>query len=178
MTTTKKWAIAVAMVLFCLSQTHMIAQSATQSNVSFTIRNAGLSVDGKFEKFTTDVLIDFKSPPKSRFNGVIEVSSINTGIDMRDKDLKKKEYFYADSYPNITFKSTSIFVISPTKVQVTGNLTMRDVTKKISFDVNISTNGNKNVYAAEVKLNRRDYKVGGSSWILSDDLVAKIVVVQ
>lgn len=172
----KKWAALVLCGFLCLG--FLSVQAQTQSSVTFVIRNAGISVDGAFEKFTSDVFIDTKNLNKSRFNGVIDVKSINTGIDMRDKDLKKKEYFYADTYPEITFKSSSLKVISTSKVEVTGNLTIRGVTKKTSFDVVISQNAGKTIYTAEVKLNRRDYNVGGSSWILSDDLVAKIVVAQ
>lgn len=174
----KHWAKNVALVIFWLLSTQSIAQPFAKSSISFTIRNAGISVDGAFEKFTSDVFIDTKNFNKSRFNGVIDVKSINTGIAMRDKDLKKKEYFFADQYPEITFNSTSFTYISPTNVQVTGNLTIRAVTKKISFVMNSTQSAGKTIYTAEVKLNRRDFKVGGSSWILSDDLVAKIVVVQ
>ena len=74
------------------------------------------------------------------FNGAniqftVDVASINTDNDMRDNHLKSDDFFNAEKYPKMTFKSTSFKKIEGKKYKLTGLLTIRDVTKTVEFDV-------------------------------------------
>ena len=95
---------------------------ANEQFVKFSIKNAGISVDGFFDKFQVKVVYDESNLAQSSFSGSIDVNSINTGIEMRDGHLKGEEYFDAQTYPKITFVSTSISKISSTELKVDGKL--------------------------------------------------------
>lgn len=155
-----------------------INQKTETSSVTFKINNFGSAVSGSFSKFNITVDYNKNSPLKSVFNGEIFVSSINTGIGMRDKHLKEEDYFDEKKYPKISFKSLSIISKNDSLMIVNGNLTIKNVTKKISLNVNIKEVLNKTIFTTSIKINRRDYNVGGNSFTLSDDLTAFIKFVK
>jgi polyisoprenoid-binding protein YceI len=146
----------------------------SQGNVSFVIKNAGFSVDGFFEKVKMEVIFNKKNPENSKFFGEVETSSINTDNNKRDKHLREKDYFYCEMYPIMKFVSSGVKVLNSNQLSVTGNLTIRDVTKLITIPVDISKADGKDVFTSTFKLKRRDYNVGGWSLILSDDLKVTI----
>jgi polyisoprenoid-binding protein YceI len=100
-------------------------------------------------------------------NFTIDVNSINTDNEMRDKHLKADDFFNAEQFPSATFKSTSFKKVSGNKYQLKGNLTIRNVTKPVTFDVTYGGTakdgyGNtKAGFKATTTINRFDY---GLKW--------------
>lgn len=173
----KSFLILTISAVFLLGFTQKTVQS-TKSSVTFKIKNAGMTVDGSFNKFTPTIFYNKLHPEQSVFEGKIDVKSINTGISMRDNHLQKAEYFDADKYPSITFKSTSVKSLGANKLEVTGNLTIKKTTKSVKLTVETKSVSSKNVFSTSLKLNRRDYGVGGSSWTLADDLTIFLEIVE
>jgi polyisoprenoid-binding protein YceI len=92
------------------------------------------------------------------------VSSINTDNDFRDKHLKGDDFFNAEKYPAIKFQSTSLTPAGGNKYKLAGNLTMRDVTKPVVFDVTyggtVTAMGKtKAGFKAKTTINRFDYNL-------------------
>lgn len=85
-------------VIFCLSFVSF-GQSNAESFVKFKIKNAGLTVDGTFSDYKADIFYDENDVSKSKFYGEVKTTSINTGINLRDNDLRKKEYFDVKNFP-------------------------------------------------------------------------------
>lgn len=140
---------------------------ATHSSAQFSIRHMMVSnVKGEFSKVVGTVVYDAKDPAKSTVEATIDVNSIDTRNAQRDQHLKSPEFFDAAKFPSITFKSTSVKQVGPGKLKVTGNLTIRDVTKEVVLDVEGPTpeakdpQGNTKVGAsASTKINRNDFGV-------------------
>ncbi|NHE56939.1 YceI family protein [Cyclobacterium plantarum] len=147
-----------------------------ESHIKFNIRNLGLNVEGVFESFTTQVDYDNNQPSNSRFSAEIAVSSINTGINKRDNHLKQEEYFHVEKYPTISFQSTSVNTSGSNKLKVKGDLTIKGKTLPIDLEVNISESGGKTAFTISGQLDRRDFGVGGSSWVMSDDVYLDLYV--
>lgn len=138
----------------------------THSSVNFTVTHLVISeVDGTFKKFTGNV-----SAPNADFTDAavdfsVDINSINTDNEMRDNHLKSDDFFNAAQYPNMTFKSTSFKKVSGNKYQLKGNLTIRNVTKPITFDVTYGGTvkdpwGNiKAGFKATGTINRFDYNL-------------------
>lgn len=144
----------------------------TGSEIKFTIKNAGISVDGKFKTFTADIKFDPDHLDKSQIEGTIDVNSIDTGIGSRDKHLRSEDYFEVTKYPKITFKSEQIFKYEGNYV-ARGKLTIKNVTKEILIPIHFTPKeGNKAHFKSTVLLNRIDYGVGGKSLMMSDELTA------
>jgi polyisoprenoid-binding protein YceI len=141
---------------------------AVHSNVRFTVPHLVISeVEGSFKKFSGNVLSNSADFNDAAVNFTIDVNSINTDNEMRDKHLKADDFFNAEQFPSATFKSTSFKKVSGNKYQLKGNLTIRNVTKPVTFDVTYGGTakdgyGNtKAGFKATAVINRFDY---GLKW--------------
>lgn len=167
----------LAIVLSTLSFVSF-GQTDTESFVKFNIRNAGLTVEGNFSDYKAEILYDENDVSKSKFYGEIKTKSINTGINVRDNHLRKMEYFDVENFPVITFKSTVVSTVSAQRIKIIGDLTMKGITQKIVLDVEVIKIQNNTKFSTSYTLNRIDFKVGGKSWTLADELDIFIQVVQ
>ena len=133
------------------------------SKVSFAISNLGLKVDGTLSGMEGHVNVDSKNLDLSSIEVSVKVSTINTGIAMRDRHLNKKDYFYESEYPELTFKSTAI-TKSKAGYVAEGGLTMRGVTKTVKIPFNLKTVDGKQQLAGSLKVKRKDYNIGGKGF--------------
>ena len=106
------------------------------SNVKFSVAHLVISeVDGSFKSFNgslTSAKPDFSD---AAIEFTVDVNSVNTDNEMRDGHLKGDDFFNAEKYPQMSFKSTSFKKVKGNVYVLTGNLTIRDVTKKAVFNV-------------------------------------------
>ncbi len=110
----------------------------THSSVSFKVRHMAISrVKGGFDEFSGIVQFDGKNVNRGSVELSIDVASVNTKDKKRDTDLKSPVFFDVVTYPLITFKSTSI-TEEGDGFKINGDMTMKDVTKEVSFDVEFS----------------------------------------
>lgn len=122
------------------------------------------NVKGAFPKITGSLTLDESNFPSSHVEAVIDVSSISTGDVQRDAHLKSADFFDVEKFPAMSFKSAAIAQVSDGQLTVTGDLTIRDVTRKVQFAVEgptlpaIDPWGNTRVgAAATTKISRKDY---------------------
>ncbi|MBC7849426.1 MAG: YceI family protein [Chitinophagaceae bacterium] len=151
--------------------------SDTDSTVKFKIKNLGVQVTGSFTGLTGKVNFDSTNPGASHFEASVNVSTINTGIDLRDEHLRSDDYFDAKNHPRIRFVSSRIAAGKKSNsYTMWGNLTVRETTREISFPFSVESKDGGYRFIGEFKINRRDYKVGGSSFTLSDNLTVYLDV--
>jgi len=112
------------------------AVDATHSNVKFSVSHLVVStVDGYFKTFNGAVKTTNPDFTNAAISFTVDVSTVNTDNDMRDKHLKSDDFFNAEKYPNMTFTSTSLKKVKGNNYVLEGNLTIRNVTKKVKFAV-------------------------------------------
>ena len=134
------------------------------SFISFKVKHMGLiEVPGFFRDFTGTVNYDAKDVTKSTVEFTAKVTSVDTGVAPRDEHLRKADFFEVDKYPDLTFKSTKIEKKGK-DLMLTGDLTMKGVTKSISFPFNVagflkSERGTRMGATAETVINRKDFGV-------------------
>ncbi|MBK8724779.1 MAG: YceI family protein [Holophagaceae bacterium] len=155
---------------------------ATHSEIGFKVRHFLSKTPGRFAKFQGTIQIDDKDMAKSSVEVSIDVASISTDNENRDKHLKSPDFFDAEKFPVITFKSTSVKEVAKGQLEVTGDFTMRGVTRKITFPItNLGTQASPMGVRAgfvdgTLRINRKDFGViwnkvldnGGT--MLSDDV--------
>jgi polyisoprenoid-binding protein YceI len=161
----------VALVLF--TNVALFAQTkwnvdVVHSSVKFSVEHLVISeVEGSFKTFTGSLTSTKPDFTGSTIDFSVDVNSINTDNEMRDNHLKSDDFFNAEKFPKMTFKSTSFTKVSDKKYKLTGNLTLRDVTKSVTFDVTYGGTakdgyGNtKAGFRATTVINRFDY---GLKW--------------
>ncbi len=149
------------------SQTYFPVDSASQ--VKFVIKNFGIGVDGSFHHLKGTVIFNPDNLKTSSFNVTVDASTVNTGNGSRDGHLKKDSYFDVAKYPKISFISSKIEKTTGGYL-ATGSFTIKGKSKVVAipFSAVVKTNGY--VFNGQIQINRRDFGVGGSSFILSDNL--------
>ena len=172
-----KKTVLPVLLLFAVTAVAQVATTArpypidnNHSTVGFSVPIfGGLSqVKGKFMDFAITLNNDEKDITKSSVSVVIKATSINTGIEGRDRHLRNADFFDVEKYPEITFKSERIEKKGKQFI-AHGPLTMHGVTKQIALPFTV-TGTHKNPsnnkfsvgYSAKIVLNRRDYGINYS----------------
>jgi len=107
----------------------------THSEISFTVRHMMFAkVRGQFTTWNANLAYDAADPAKSKVEVTIDTASINTREAQRDGHLRSDDFFSAEKFPKMTFKSTRIEGAKG-QYKLTGDLTIRDVTREVTLDV-------------------------------------------
>jgi polyisoprenoid-binding protein YceI len=160
-------AIALLASLSALAQTSNWNIDPAHSTAQFTVRHLGISnVTGNFTKVTGTVVLDEKDITQSQVSASIDVSSVDTRVEMRDKDLKSSNFFDVEKYPTIEFKSKKIVSGSGGKLQVIGDLTIHGTTHEVTLDVDGPTpeltdpwGNSRRGISATTAINRKDFNL-------------------
>lgn len=139
------------------------------TTIGFKVKHLMIAnVKGSFEKFKGMVVIDEKDITRSKVNVSIEIASINTNIAKRDEHLRSGDFFDAGKYPAMTFDSTKVERAGADTLKVTGNLTIKGVTKQVvltvegpSGEIKSPQGVVKRGASAVATINRQDF---GVSW--------------
>jgi len=151
------------------------------SNVGFEVRHLLTDVEGEFNDFEGTIYYDAETPENSTVEVTVQAASIDTDNDKRDGHLRSEDFFAVDQHPTLTFKSTSVETAGEGMLDVTGDLTMRGVTKSVTIPVEVlGIMGDKAGFATEFVIDRQEYGVnwnraldqGGA--ILGDDVTVEL----
>ena len=149
------------------------------SDIGFSVTHMMISeIDGSFKDFNASMTSTKEDFEDSKIEFTAKAASITTNNDKRDAHLRNDDFFAADKYPDITFKSVSFQKVADKKYKMVGNLTMRGVTRSITLDVTLMGTINdpyghtRAAFKIEGKLNRKDY---GISWSASMDNGGSVV---
>jgi polyisoprenoid-binding protein YceI len=135
----------------------------------FKVRHMMISnVKGQFAKVTGVLTLDESELTNSRAEALIEAASLETRDAQRDAHLKSADFFDAEKFPTLSFKSSRISLVGDGELAVEGNLTIRGVTRKVIFSVEGPTPAAKDPWgntrvavSATTKVNRKDF---GLTW--------------
>lgn len=140
----------------------------THSGIHFSVRHMVVAkVRGSFKAFSGAVQLDEQAPAHSSVSVRIETASIHTAVDQRDGHLKSPDFFDVAKFPLITFDSTKVEKGSGDNLRVTGNLTIRDVTREVVLEVEqLGINKDpwgqmRAAFEAKTSIDRRDF---GLTW--------------
>ena len=139
------------------------------SAAEFKVKHMMISnVKGSFSGLNGTLTEDTADPSRSRVEATIDVASLNTGDAQRDGHLKSADFFEAEKYPQMTFRSTKVERKGEGEYRVTGDLTLHGVTKPVTFNVDGPSSPGKDPWgntriglSATTKINRKDF---GLNW--------------
>ncbi len=156
------------------------------TTIAFVARHAMVTkVRGTFDEFEGSVTFDEANPQASVAKAVIKTASVNTNNEDRDGHVRGDDFFAVDQYPEMTFESTS-FDFNGTSGTVTGDLTLKGVTKPVTlavevFGVEEDPFGATRVgFEASTKINRKDFGVdfqaplGSGGVLVSEQITIEI----
>ncbi len=142
----------------------------SSSAITFKIKNAGLTVNGSFSGLVASINFDPSKGFGNKIDASIDANTINTSINARDTHLKKEEYFSVDKFPKITMKASTFSKEADGKFKGFFALTIKGTTNTVPVIFSFTETGGKAKLQASFKINRLDYKVGESSWVMSNDV--------
>lgn len=170
--TMKTQSILIAIGILTVGITSSTAQTyemdKNHSKLAFSAIHFGIShVEGDFKKFEAKLKSGKEDFSDAYIEMTAEVQSIDTDVEMRDKDLRSPDWFDVEKYATITFKSTSFKKINGNNYLLEGNITIHGITKQITFNVvyngkMVNPMSKKQLLGFTItgKLNRNDFKVG------------------
>jgi polyisoprenoid-binding protein YceI len=139
----------------------------SHTTVGFQVRHIFTMLGGKFQDFSGTIRVDRANPEASSVEFTIQAATVFTNDAKRDEHLRTPDFFDVANHPTITFKSTSVEAAGESLYAVTGDLTMRGVTKRVTLPVRFLGEGKdpwgteKMGFELATTLNRQDY---GINW--------------
>ena len=141
---------------------------AAHSGINFSIRHMVFSkVRGRFGTYAGTIELDDGDFTRSRVAATIDAASIDTGTAQRDAHLKSPDFFDVEKYPQLRFRSTRIEEVDADRYRVIGELTIRDVTREVTLDVEVGGKGKdpwgneRFGFIAKTAIDRKDF---GLQW--------------
>jgi len=136
----------------------------SHSSANFKIRHLVSNVTGRFSDFDAAINLDRANPAKSSVEFTIQAASIDTGNERRDNDLRSADYLATDTFPEITFVSREVERAGEGRLRITGDLTMRGVTRPVVLEADVggilaTARGRRTAFTATTTIKRQDFGV-------------------
>jgi len=129
------FATAFIMTIGAVAQTAWTVDHA-HSSVKFTVSHLVIAeVEGNFKVFSGSLQSSKPDFTDANVEFAVDVKSVDTDNDMRDNHLKSEDFFHAEKFPHMSFKSLSWKKVGEQRYILEGDLTIRDVTRRVAFDV-------------------------------------------
>jgi polyisoprenoid-binding protein YceI len=187
-------AAAISLVAGSPSEAATWGVDSAHTEVNFSVKHFFTPVSGTFEEFEVTLDYDSENPEKSIVEAKIPVASVNTGNEKRDNHLRSADWFEADKYPYITFKSTSVKATGNGQLVARGQLTIKGESREVDLPITLlgkqelpeqmqqMMGGTKEVasFQASTSIDRNDYGVGVGNWaatmVVGGDVNIEILV--
>jgi polyisoprenoid-binding protein YceI len=174
---------ALAMAAAAAAQAVTWQIDPNHTAAQFSVRHLGVStVRGAFTKVSGSAQYDPSDPSKDALEVTIDANSVDTRVEMRDNDLRSARFLDVQKNPTITFHSKQAKAAGSGKLQITGDLTIKGVTKQVVLDVDGPTQpikdpmgkGQRMGASATTKINRQDFGVSALPGAIGDEVTITI----
>ena len=175
-------AIALTLGAPAIAQSTQWQLDPAHSSTQFAVKHMGIStVRGTFTKLNGTAQYDPANPKSDAVNVTIDTPSVDTRVEIRDNDLRSDHFFDVQKYPTMIFKSTKVESAAPGKLKITGDLTIRGITKSVTLDVEGPSkpvnDGHGHLHmgvSATGMVNRTDFGMTGYQGMVGNDITLTI----
>ncbi|HKV12677.1 MAG TPA: YceI family protein [Thermoanaerobaculia bacterium] len=178
--------LALLLPAFAMAELAVYKVDPGHSGLNFTVRHFVTNTPGRFKDFDGTIKYDKQNPAASSVEFTVKTNSLDTDNDDRDNHLRSGDFFEVAKFPTMTFVSKKVAAKDANTLEVTGDLTIKDVTKSITIPVQIlgmvkTPNGEKAGFETSFTVNRKDYginwnRVMDSGAVLGDEVKVTISV--
>lgn len=147
-----------------------------QSTITFTAKQMGVPVDGKFEKFTAQVSFDPAQPQAAQASIDIDLTSIDAGLPEASEEAAGKLWFNTKAYPTARFTSTGVKALGGNRYEASGTLTIKGKTRNIAAPFIITQQGTQAIFDGSFVIKRADFGIGEGMWADFDTVANEVPV--
>ncbi|MFM2450957.1 MAG: hypothetical protein RIS44_3407 [Pseudomonadota bacterium] len=183
MSTTRLFSAALAVTLTAAVLPLVHAQNKpaqlvpTGSEISFTTRQMGVPVEGKFGKFSANISLDPKAPQTGNVGFSIDTGSARFGSAELDAEVPKATWLNVAKFPQASFQSSAIKATGPGKFEVTGKLNIKGSVRDVVVPVQLTQTAGNSTATGSFTIKRLEFKVGEAEWtdtsLLANDVNIK-----
>jgi polyisoprenoid-binding protein YceI len=134
------------------------------SEIAFRATSRLMNADGRFSRFSGDVVVDPAALTSARISLTIDAASLDTGIEMRDNHLRSSDFFEVERFPTVTFQSVRVEAAGR-RATVVGRLTLHGVTREITVPIDVQISTTALVASGEFIVNRGEYAINYNSFV-------------
>jgi polyisoprenoid-binding protein YceI len=149
-----------------------------QSTITFTSKQMGVPVDGRFGKFDAQISFDPKQASASKINFSVDIGSAAVGDAETVREMRKPEWFNFAKFPTASFQSTTAKALGGGKFEVNGKLTIKGIERQITTIVQLTQKAGITLVEGNFPLKRLDFKLGDGDWkdvsVVADEVVVKL----
>jgi len=153
----------------------------TASTISFTYQQMGNRVYGTFSQFAATLDFDPDKPEAAHAELTIQLASIDAGSPDANDELQRPSWFDTATYPVATFISSRITPLGNRRYEVTGQLTLKGISRNVSATILLKPDNGIGIFDGEFVLKRGDFKIGEGEWagdaVVSNDINIRFRVV-
>jgi polyisoprenoid-binding protein YceI len=175
------WFVPMAASLLQLKPAHAQPEPAklvaAGSEISFTTRQMGVPVEGKFGSFSARIALDPKAPQGGSVGLTIDTGSARFGAAVLDSEVSKPTWLSSVKFPQASFESTQIKALGSGKFEVGGKLSIKGSVRDVAVPVQLSQSGASSTATGTFTIKRTQFKVGENEWadtsLLADEVIVK-----
>ncbi len=157
-------AVALALTAFALPALAQQKVVPAQSEISFTFKQMGVAVDGKFRKFDAQVAFDPKKPEAAKIAFTIDLGSVSLGTAETEAEAANPDWFNTKAFPQASFQSTSVKANGAGKFNVTGKLSIKGNSQDVMVPVTLAQAAGTTTATGAFAIKRLDFKIGEGDW--------------
>lgn len=173
----KKIALAFALATALSAQAIEYGQvQADKSSVTFVYKQMGVSVDGHFKKFISQLSFDPARPTAGKAVFDVDLASVDTGAPEGDEEVAGKQWFNTKAFPTARFVSSSVRPLGGNRYEITGQLSIKGKTQDVVVPATFSAQGNNGVFEGSFTIRRADFAVGEGPWAKFDTVANDVLI--
>ncbi len=147
-----------------------------KSSVSFSYKQMGVAMDGRFKKFAAQVNFDPAKPDLAKASFEVDLASVDTGSAEADDEVVTKSWFNTKAFPKANFVAQQIKQTAPNQYEVQGTLNIKGLSREVKFPMKHTTQGKDGLLTGGFTLKRADYSIGEGMWAKFDVVANDIQV--
>ena len=147
-----------------------------KSSVTFSYKQMGVAMDGRFKKFAAQVNFDPTKAEQAKASFEVDLTSVDTGSGEADQEVVTKSWFNTAAFPKAQFVTKQIKQTAPNQYEVQGTLSIKGLTRDVKFPMKHTAQGKDGLLTGSFTMKRADYTIGEGMWAKFDVVANDIQV--
>ena len=147
-----------------------------KSSVTFSYKQMGVAMDGRFKKFAAQVNFDPTKAEQAKASFEVDLTSVDTGSGEADQEVVTKSWFNTAAFPKAQFVAKQIKQTAPNQYEVQGTLSIKGLTRDVKFPMKHTAQGKDGLLTGSFTMKRADYTIGEGMWAKFDVVANDIQV--